>query len=161
MPNGRSAPNVRDFPTLIRWLANKHHEGAIYPMADDTGLSQALLDKWVKGMVANPRIGSIIQLAQAYDLDHMWVISLVARPFLRRAKRALACLVGGIGLAIVGGLGLAHADSPTPSATPTAMRDYVSFRRRKRLRVVGLRGTSYKHPGGVLRGFPLTSAAPC
>ena len=52
------ALNYADLQALVLALAEKHHAGAIYPMAEKTGLSPATMDKWAKGNVKNPEITS-------------------------------------------------------------------------------------------------------
>ena len=62
-------PRVRSFPELIQWLANTYHNGAVYRVADGTGLSPATMDKWVKGRVRSYRFDSLAKFAARYKLD--------------------------------------------------------------------------------------------
>ena len=100
------ALNFAGLPELVRWLAEKHHHGAIYPMAEKIGLSSATMDKWAKGTVKNPELESLKLMAEAYRLDFSDVIEVATRrPSRRRRNRVLACLVGALG---VGWLATAH-----------------------------------------------------
>lgn len=72
-------PEVRDFKALIHWLADKHHDGAIYPMAERIGISSALADKWAHGTVKQPSVPSLRKLCRAYHLDFMKVLQIVER----------------------------------------------------------------------------------
>lgn len=82
---------------LVNWLADKHHAGAVYPMAKRTGLSPATMEKWSEGNVKNPEIASLYLLADAYQLSRSDVIEVAMRaPSKRRGRRALACLVAAL-----------------------------------------------------------------
>ena len=74
-----SNPKVRNFPELIRWIADHHHDGAVLPIAQKVDVSPALTNLWVKGQVKNPTIGNIQGLCSAYNLDFMFVVGLVNR----------------------------------------------------------------------------------
>lgn len=96
------APRFKDFGALILWLAEKHHDGAIYPMAARTGLSPAILDRWSKNNVKNPSPASLQKLCDAYGLDLYAVADLAAgRPSRRGLGKALAAFafalsIGGV-----------------------------------------------------------------
>lgn len=88
--------HVASLQALVLSLAAEHHDGAIYPMAERTGLSPATLHKWAHNNVKNPEIASLAQLAHAYDLDMSEVIALALRRPTRSGGRALACLVAAL-----------------------------------------------------------------
>ena len=37
-------PDVADFPSLIRWLADTYHRGKFYPIAKRADISNAIID---------------------------------------------------------------------------------------------------------------------
>ena len=72
-------PRVSDFPSLIRWIADHHHDGVVKTIAKEIGVSVPLVNQWVHGVVENPRTGNLLRLSQRYDIDFMFIIRLVAR----------------------------------------------------------------------------------
>jgi len=84
-------PKVRTFPELIRWLADKHHDGHVLPVAQKTGISPALVNLWVKGQVKNPTVTNLQRLCAAYGLDFLFVVGLV------QGRRAALPISGGSG----------------------------------------------------------------
>jgi transcriptional regulator with XRE-family HTH domain len=71
---------VQTFPELIRWLVKGHHDGVVVQLCRRIGISSALGQQWVSGLVRNPQIDSLTRLADAYDLDFDDVRRLVTRP---------------------------------------------------------------------------------
>lgn len=72
-------PDAPDFKTLVKLLAERHHDGAIYPMAERVGVSSALMDKWAHGTVKNPTNPSLRKLCRAYHLDFLKVLTIVEK----------------------------------------------------------------------------------
>lgn len=88
-------PPVRDFPGLIRWLAEQHHEGVVDRIADTVGISGALADKWVKGRVKMPTFATVDKLCSAYRLDFDYVRKLIRAGLLGVIMAATAGMVPG------------------------------------------------------------------
>ena len=62
-------PQVPDFPSLIRWVADTFHDGAVLPISRKIGVSPAIVALWVNGVVKNPTITNLERLCEAYFLD--------------------------------------------------------------------------------------------
>lgn len=75
-------PSVRDFPSLIRWLADEFHQGAVIQVAERARLSPANAHLWVHGRTRNPKIESLEALCAAYSLDFDDVRALVRRSWV-------------------------------------------------------------------------------
>lgn len=88
---------VKTYKALIRWLAERHHAGHFFPMAERIGVSSALVDQWKRGVVKNPTIESITKLCLAYDLDLLAVLRLVTAR-ISRPPRDLSSISGGSAL---------------------------------------------------------------
>ena len=111
---------VRTIGELVRWIADTHHEGAVFPIAARARLSAAIIARWGHDAVKTPRLDSVIQLAEAYSLDSRDVLTLVYRALedelarqrklmtreLTRRRRPRAPIAGGSGAA-----------QPLPAAT--------------------------------------------
>jgi hypothetical protein len=83
-------PPVKDFPALIRWIADHHHDGAVYPMHARLGVSPALVQLWVTGGVKTPTLDYLERLCIAYSLDFAFVRNLI-----RKRSRYAAPIGGG------------------------------------------------------------------
>jgi transcriptional regulator with XRE-family HTH domain len=73
-------PKVQDFPALIRWIADKHHHGAVHPIHKRMGVSPATVQLWARGGVKNPNVESLERLCDAYKLDFTFVRRLLRPP---------------------------------------------------------------------------------
>ena len=111
------ALNFDGLPTLVRWLADKHHHGSVNAMAPRVGVSPAAVAKWVRGLVKNPEISSLYQLADAYHLNRSEVIEVAMRP-PKRGRRGLACWV-----AILAAAGMVSGDAWAATSAPTRSSD--------------------------------------
>lgn len=103
-----------EFKALVLWLAHEHHEGHIYPMAERTGISHALLDRWSKGMVKNPTAATIEKLCQAYELNFHEVMDLATRgrpTTLRRLRMKVAVSLLTLALSIASMFSVVMAQS--------------------------------------------------
>jgi transcriptional regulator with XRE-family HTH domain len=122
-------PNVRDFPSLIRWIAETYHQGRFFPMAARIGVSSALIDQWKRGIIKSPRLESIEQLCEAYELDFDKV-----RKMLRPRARAVKVLM--LAAALVGACSAPASAQPLPVAEEVPdQTHYVKRRRRRRARL--------------------------
>ena len=69
-------PTVKNFPALIKWIADTYHHGVIMHVGASVGISQATAHKWVTGR-ALPTLPKLFALCDAYHLDLHWVVDLV------------------------------------------------------------------------------------
>src|SRR5262245_41936536 len=83
-------PDIETFPALVRWLAETHHDGVIYQVAQKVGISPALADRWSKGLVQRPSMDSVMKLVNAYGLDLAEVLRLRGGPLPPEAIKLLA-----------------------------------------------------------------------
>lgn len=90
---------VKDFPALIRWLAERHHNGKVLPMAQPTGISPAMLSRWYHGQVTRPTLDTLVKLCRAYDLNVLDVLALLGvappPPTARKRPRRPVPIAGG------------------------------------------------------------------
>lgn len=94
LPQGERAmtPEVRDFPALVRWLADTYHRGAVYHVGASVGISQSTVDKWVRGR-ATPTIDLLAKLCGAYKVDLYKAVDLVRATKPRKPRAVIASLV--------------------------------------------------------------------
>jgi transcriptional regulator with XRE-family HTH domain len=85
-------PKVDDFPSLVRWVADRYHNGVVDSIASRAGISGALADRWVKGKVQSPKIETLEKFCRAYGLNFNWVRSLLRRA----AALIIALLAAGV-----------------------------------------------------------------
>ena len=78
---------VKDFPGLIRWIAEMHHEGKLHPVAERAGIGWTTVHQWSRGIIRNPGIVTVWKLCAAYDLDLMDVLTLFRPPPPPRGRR--------------------------------------------------------------------------
>lgn len=71
MPNG-----IKDFPSLIRWIADTYHEGAVMHVGESCGISQATAAKWAHAR-AIPTLPKLIAFSDCYKLPLERVVELV------------------------------------------------------------------------------------
>jgi len=112
-------PPVKDFPALIRWLADRYHDGVIDKVADTVGISGALADKWAKGRVKMPTFATVDKLCSAYRLDFEWV-----RKLLRAGIRvALAVVI------ILSSITTASAATEVQTLRLAKLHSFTSYRK--------------------------------
>jgi len=145
-------PRPADLKALVLSMAERYHEGSIFPMAARTGLSAATMDKWSKGIVKSPDITSLAQFAEAYQLEPREVIEIAMRPPRRRGHRGLTCLVAALLSTTAWGPAPASASASAIGSEPTAATTYYVKRRR---RGYSLWGRGFPHP---LSGYPRLTA---
>jgi len=68
-----------DFPSLVRSIAERDHEGVVVRIAAELDVSTALLNQWVHGLVKSPSTKNLFKLSQRYGVPFMDLIALVAR----------------------------------------------------------------------------------
>src|SRR5262245_41992787 len=82
LPRGESPmpipPHVKDFASLIRWLADTYHGGHVYPISKRAGVSSAITDRWRHGVIRQPRLETVRKVCDAYNLSFSAVIRLLA-----------------------------------------------------------------------------------
>lgn len=71
------SPQVKTFQELVNWLAATYHKGAVYGIAKRAKITPSLVDRWANGIGGEPKITTLLRLAQAYDLDLLEVVRLV------------------------------------------------------------------------------------
>jgi len=102
-------PDVKDFPALVRWLADTYHRGTIMRVGESVGLSPATAQKWVAAR-ATPTIEKLSELCDAYGLDFHKVVDLVRAT--KRIKRAVVVLLAAL-------LGVSTVSTGSAAANPT------------------------------------------
>jgi hypothetical protein len=75
--------SVKDIPTLVQWLADKHHGGTVSAISRTIGASIATANFWRRGVVL-PNLDYLERLATSYNLPLDEVIKLWRKS---RAKR--------------------------------------------------------------------------
>ena len=70
-------PHVRTFPGLIRWIADEYHDGAVWRIAPQIGVSVPLVNQWVHGIIKSPQTKNLIALPDRYGIDFADVIRAV------------------------------------------------------------------------------------
>jgi len=68
-----------DFPSLIRSIAERDHEGVVMRIAEELDVSTALLNQWVHGLVKHPSTKNLYKLSQRYGIPFMDLVALVAQ----------------------------------------------------------------------------------
>lgn len=68
---------VRDFPALIRWIAEAHHGGRPFHIAGRLRISSGTVWHWLSRTIQTPQLDTLRRLCRAYDLDLPWVLSLI------------------------------------------------------------------------------------
>lgn len=125
---------VKDFPSLVRWLADKYHDGAIYPMGARTGLSPAILQRWADGNVKSPTLLAVVKFSDAYGLDYIEVLSIVAHKPRRTLRKGIAALVGiGLLASILGAPEVAAATAALGVITIPPYRKLAAYLWRRRI----------------------------
>lgn len=77
-------PSVKDIPSLIQWLADKHHDGAASAMAEPLGVSISTPNFWKRGVVT-PNLENLMRLCEVYGLKLEDVRALTRRKRWRAA----------------------------------------------------------------------------
>jgi len=92
---------------MIRWLAERHHGGHIYPIAARVQVSAGLVDQWAKGIVKTPSFESVTKVCAAYGLELLLMMHFAAPPAMRKhmapkppRRPKKAPLSGGSGAAL-------------------------------------------------------------
>jgi len=82
-------PSVKDIPSLIRWLADKHHGGAASAMSKALGVSVSTPSFWRRGVVT-PRLENLERICEVYGLKFEDV-----RALRRKGRRSALPIRGG------------------------------------------------------------------
>jgi len=92
MPPTSTLPaTVHTFPQLIRWLADEYHDGAVWRIAKEIGVSVPLVNQWHHGVIKSPRTVNLTALADRYDLPFLDVVRLVSgRPPIAGGSAGIA-----------------------------------------------------------------------
>jgi hypothetical protein len=69
--------SVRDFKTLVRYIADTYEEGHPYRVAKRIEVSTALPYQWADGTVRKPAWATVERLCTAYNLDRARVFSII------------------------------------------------------------------------------------
>lgn len=71
---------VTSFMELVEWLADEHHDGVYFKMAEALNVSPSVVYQWKRNMIHRPSEASIKKMALYYDLDEAAIILLTYRP---------------------------------------------------------------------------------
>jgi transcriptional regulator with XRE-family HTH domain len=107
--------DIETFPALVRWIAEQHHGGVIYQLAQRVGISPALADRWSKGLVQHPTMDSVMKFCRAYGLDLAEVLRLRGGPLPPEAIKLLAPLPRRKKLRPIGGGSSMDGTLPLPA----------------------------------------------
>jgi transcriptional regulator with XRE-family HTH domain len=77
--------SVKDIPSLITWLADKHHRGAASAMSARLGVSVSTPSFWKRGVVM-PKHENLERICAVYGLDPDEVWKLARRSMRRKAE---------------------------------------------------------------------------
>lgn len=97
-----------DFPSLIRSIAARDHDGVIVRIAAELDVSSALLNQWVHGLVKSPSTKNLYKLSQRYDIPFLDLVEIVAQRVSRpqgKAPRRQGRRIGSLLLALAAGAG--------------------------------------------------------